>query len=154
MWPDRYVEGSQLTFRSLYLLHFVSGRQHTNRICSYACAPLCRDRGLRTLVDLWSCIHDCTGYNDWKGLSVSSSALHNPACHDVSKRYTVLKRSITICRYLGEWFEAPSSTTQVASYSEQKSAAISNCWVVAAVYFALALVCGLGMVYHRLRRNI
>ena len=62
-----------------------------------------------------------------------------------------------LCRYLGEWYDTSTNTTTheiLSPYSNQKSAAMTNCWVVGGVYFALALVCGLGMVYHKLRRNI
>ncbi|KAL3155381.1 hypothetical protein ABBQ38_010940 [Trebouxia sp. C0009 RCD-2024] len=59
--------------------------------------------------------------------------------------------------YLGEWFDLSKlepGSDPTAVYAEQRAAAIHNCWAVGGIYLALAVVCGLGMVYHKLRRNI
>lgn len=52
--------------------------------------------------------------------------------------------------YLGEWFDASTE----ALYENQRSEAVKNCWTVAGIYLAIAVLCGIGMVYHKLRRNI
>jgi len=52
--------------------------------------------------------------------------------------------------YLGEWFDASDE----ALYGDKRSAAMSNCWVVGAIYLGIALLCCVGFVYHKLRRNI
>ena len=61
------------------------------------------------------------------------------------------------CSYLGEWFDTSAVTAGAdpnAVYASQRAAAIHNCWAVGGIYLAIAVVCGLGMVYHKLRRNI
>lgn len=61
------------------------------------------------------------------------------------------------CSYLGEWFDLSKlepGSDPTAVYAEQRAAAVHNCWAVGGIYLALAVVCGLGMVYHKLRRNI
>ena len=55
-----------------------------------------------------------------------------------------------LCSYLGEWFDASDE----ALYGDKRSAAMSNCWVVGAIYLGIALLCCVGFVYHKLRRNI
>lgn len=52
--------------------------------------------------------------------------------------------------YLGEWFDASTE----ALYADTRASAISNCWVVGAIYLGIALLCCVGFVYHKLRGNV
>ena len=48
-------------------------------------------------------------------------------------------------RYLGEWY---STTEPHDSFSTQQKNAVKNCWIVAGVYGALAIVSTLGSCYY------
>lgn len=49
------------------------------------------------------------------------------------------------CRYMGEWYD--TSEPNSPPYAEQRANAMHNCWLVAGIYLALAVVSGLGTCY-------
>lgn len=54
------------------------------------------------------------------------------------------------CRYVGEWYNPPGEEG-AKSLPDQKSAAVKNCWTVAGVYLAFAVLCGFFMVYYNFK---
>ena len=49
------------------------------------------------------------------------------------------------CRYMGDWYDTSDENT--VSYDQQRANAMHNCWLVAGIYLALAVVSGLGTCY-------
>ena len=52
-------------------------------------------------------------------------------------------------RYIGEWYDVTSDNP--VPYDVQRRDAVSNCWTVAGIYGALAVLSGLGSCYHSLK---
>lgn len=50
---------------------------------------------------------------------------------------------------MGEWYD--TSEDSHTSYEQQRADAMHNCWVVAGVYLALAVVSGLGTCYYNIK---
>ena len=68
-------------------------------------------------------------------------------CH--TSIFLLFLAHVCACRYLGEWVDA--SDDKHANFETQQKAAVRNCWIVAGVYLAMALVSAVGSCFYASR---